>query len=236
MILAIILAVVIVFASFFTVYPPESWKAPAQSAKQKEVQFYENLKPTQMLRNRNFWLYMIWTLFMSGGGLMIIALGSDIVAEAVSIDEGSIAIIVGLISIFNAVGRIIFGYLFDRIGRFAEMLIGGIVYIVSMVFTLLALSTHSIFILVIAYIFAGLAYSCVTPTNSSFALQFFGPVNYAVNLPIVNLNLLVASFSYMLAKSIYQASGSFTIVLFLIMALAAVGIVVNFMIRPPKKA
>ena len=232
--LGIILIIVMFLASFFTVYPPAGWKAPTSAKPQKDAQFYQNLRPSQMLKNRNFWLYMVWTLLMSGGGLMIIALGSDIVVEAVSIDESAIAIIVGLISIFNAVGRIIFGFLFDKIGRFAEMLIGGIVYIVSMLLTLMAISSHSIFILVVAYIFAGLAYSCVTPTNSSFALQFFGPENYAVNLPIVNLNLLVASFSSMIAKSIYQSAGSFNPVLFMIIGFAVVGIIVNFLIRKPK--
>ena len=240
MIFGIILIVVMILGSFFTVNPPADWKAPAPKKAPKEVAFYQDLTPGQMLKTRNFWLYMIWTLVMSGAGLMIISQGRPIAMDTLQIESATaqqlsmIATIVGLTSIFNAVGRVIFGFLFDKIGRFWEMFIGGIMFIIGLLLTLAALSGHSVFVLVLAYIATGLAYGCVTPTNSSFALQFFGPKNYAVNLPIVNLNLLVASFSSTLAGAVKDATNSYNPIIYIVLGLVVLGIIVNFLIRKPK--
>ena len=240
LIFGIILIVVMVLGSFFTVNPPADWIAPAPKKAPKEVAFYQDLTPGQMLKTRNFWLYIVWTLVMSGAGLMIISQGRPIAMDTLQIESATaqqlsmIATIVGLTSIFNAVGRVIFGFLFDKIGRFWEMFIGGIMFIIGLLLTLAALSGHSVFVLVLAYIATGLAYGCVTPTNSSFALQFFGPKNYAVNLPIVNLNLLVASFSSTLAGAVKDATNSYNPVIYIVLGLVVLGIIVNFLIRKPK--
>ena len=240
LIFGIILIAVMVLGSFFTVNPPASWNAPAPKKAPKDVQFYAQVKPLDMLKTRNFWLYFIWTLFMSGAGLMIISQGRPIAIDTLQWTDptaaqlGTIATIVGLTSIFNAIGRVIFGFLFDKIGRFLEMLIGGICFIISLVLILVALSSHSMGVLIISYIMTGIAYGCVTPTNSSFAMQFFGPDNYAVNLPIVNLNLLLASFSSTLAGAVKDATNSYNPIIYIVLGLIVVGIIINFLIRKPK--
>jgi len=243
LIFGIVIFAVIVLSSFFMVNPPADWQVPAstKAGKQKEASFYQELPPGKMMKTRNFWLYIVWTLFMSGAGLMVIFQGNPIARETMQITGdataaqiGTAATVVGLISIFNAIGRVIFGFLFDKIGRKLEMLIGGIMFIIGMLLTLVALSSHSMAILVIAYICNGLAYGSVTPTNAAFAMQFFGPKNYAVNLPIVNMNLLVASFSSTLSGAIYDATHSYNLIIYIVIALVVVGIIVNFLIRKPK--
>ena len=155
-------------------------------------------------------------------------------ANATAAQMGSIATIVGLISIFNGVGRIIFGALFDKIGRFWTMLLGGIVFIVAMLLVIWALKGHSQVILVIAYIASGMGYGCVTPTNSAFASKFYGMKNYPVNLPIINMNLLIASFGSTIAGAVYDSTGSYVTVIILVIALLIVGTILSFFIRPPK--
>ena len=244
MIFGIVIFAVIVLSSFFMTNPPEGWQAPASAkvSKKKEAEFYQELTPSQMMKTRNFWLFMVWTLFMSGAGLMVIFQGNPIARETMQITGdataaqiGTAATVVGLISIFNAIGRVIFGFLFDKIGRKLEMLIGGIMFIIGMVLTLVALSSHSIGILVVAYICNGLGYGSVTPTNASFAMQFFGPKNYAVNLPIINMNLLVASFSSTLSGAIYDATNSYNLIIYIVIGLVIVGIIMDFLIRKPKE-
>lgn len=274
LIFGIVIFAVIVFASVFTIDPPAGWNAPAPKKPQKEVAFYQELTPFEMLKSRNFWLFMIWTLFMSAAGLMIIFQGNNIarttlgfptLGEITETQAGTVATIVGLISVFNGVGRVIMGLLFDKLGRKWEMFIGGILYMIGLLLTIFALSGHSGMMLVIAYIFTGLAYGSVPPTNSSFALQFFGPRNYAVNLPIINLNLFFASFSSTLSGAIYDSKVSvlktqilaetdpariealeteirnasiqaYDLIIYIIIALVVIGIIVNFLIRKPKDA
>lgn len=239
---AVILLLIMAAAGLFTVMPPAGWTAPGIN-KGKNVQFYEDVRSSVMLRRPSFWIFFIWTLCLSSAGLMIISQGRPIAMEIMGITDtasasaaqmGSIATIVGLISIFNAVGRLVFGFLFDKIGRFAEMLIGCIVFIGGLVLIIISLQGHSTPLLVVAYIVTGLAYGCVNPTNSSFIRQYFGPANYPMNLAFINMVLLIASFSSTLAGAVFDASGSYLLVIFITLGLCGLGIVMNCLIRKPK--
>ena len=244
LILGIITAVIVAVSAFFIFAPPAGWVAPApkkESAK-KPVQSYEEINTITMFKRSSFWLFFIWATFLSAAGLMVVSQGTPMAMESMKITAesataaqmGSIATIVGLISIFNGIGRIIFGALFDKIGRFWTMLLGGIVFIVAMLLVIWALKSHSSVILVIAYIASGLGYGCVTPTNSAFASKFYGMKNYPVNLPIINMNLLIASFGSTLAGAVYDSTGSYVTVIILVLGLLVVGTILSFFIRKPK--
>ena len=243
LIFGIILLVIMAVTGLFTVLPPAEWQAPAPLKAKKRVTCYEDVKSNVMLRRANFWLYFFWTACVSSAGLMIISQGRPIALEtmqlttlsATAAQMGSIATIVGLISIFNAVGRLIFGYLYDIIGRFLEMLIGCVVFVIGLLLIVFALNSHSEGLLIVAYIVTGLAYGCVNPTNSSFVRQYYGTENYSMNLSFINMVLLIASFSSTIAGAVYDSSGSYLTVIFICLGLIAAGIILNFLIRTPKQ-
>ena len=81
----------------------------------------------------------------------------------------------------------------------------------------------------------GLSYGGVTPTNSAFVSAFYGSKNYSVNLSLVNMNLLIASFGSTIAGSLYDSSGSYFSTLIAMIAAVVVGTVITFMIRENKK-
>ena len=72
-----------------------------------------------------------------------------------------------------------------------------------------AFVSHSLILLVIGFVFCGMVYGGVTATNAAFVNSFYGPENYAVNLSIINLNLMVASFGSTFAGMLYDKSGSY---------------------------
>ena len=244
LVLGILTAAIVALSAFFIYAPPAGWQAPAPKKPnaKKPVQSYEEINTITMFKRPSFWLFFIWATFFSAAGLMFVSQGTPMAMEAMQITSSnataaqmsSIATIVGFISIFNGVGRIIFGYLFDKIGRFMTMLLDGIVFVVAMLLIIWALKSHSTPVLVIAYIVSGLGYGCVTPTNSAFASLFFGMKNYPVNLPIINMNLLVASFGSTIAGAIYDSTGSYVSVIIMVIALLVVGSVLSCLIRKPK--
>ena len=238
MVLGIVIFVVVIIAGFFIVKPDEGWRAPASAKSSKKPrESYTELAPKQMEKTASFWMFFIWAILLSAAGMIIMSQGTPIVQEACPGTEMSeVATIVGLISIFNGVGRIIFGTLFDVLGRFKEMLLGGIVFVVAIILVLLALNSHSMPLLVLSYIVTGLGYGCITPTNSAFTSLFFGMKNYPVNYSLVNMNLLVASFGSTIAGSIYDSTGSYQLVLIVTIALIAVGTVISCLIRKPAGA
>ena len=242
--LGIITAVIVAVSMFFISAPPLDWQAPApkKASKKKPVQSYEEINTITMFKRSSFWLFFLWAICLSAAGLMVVSQGTPMAMESMQITAesataaqmGSIATIVGFISIFNGVGRIIFGFLFDKIGRFLTMLLGGIVFIVAMLLVIWALKGHSTVVLVFAYIASGIGYGCVTPTNSAFASLFYGMKNYPVNLPVINMNLLIASFGSTIAGAVYDSSGSYVTVIILVIGLLVVGTILGFFIRKPK--
>ena len=191
----------------------------------------EDIKPAVMLKRPAFWLYYVWAIAVSAAGLALISQASGVVWEA-SADQtaASVATIVGLISICNAVGRVLFGGMYDKFGRSLSMQLVNGLFILTSVVLLLAMSSRSVVVVIIGFVIGGLAYSGVTPTNSAFCRAYFGPTSYPVNFPLINSNLIFASFGSTISGALYDASGSYSSTFFLIIGLAVAGILCSLAI------
>ena len=84
-----------------------------------------------------------------------------------------------------------------------------LMFVLAGVLTMLAFLTGQFALLVAALVCAGLGYGGVPPTNSAIISDFFGRKNFALNYPIVNTNLLIASFSSAFAGSLFDATGTY---------------------------
>ena len=190
-----------------------------------------DIKPVEMLKKPTFWLYYVWAIAVSAAGLALISQASGVVWQA-SADQtaASVATIVGLISICNAVGRVLFGGMYDKYGRSLSMQLVNGLFILTSAVLLLAMSRGSVAVVILGFVLGGLAYSGVTPTNSAFCRAYFGPGHYPVNFPLINTNLIFASFGSTVSGALYDAGGSYNSTFFLIIGLAAVGIVCSLAI------
>ena len=187
-----------------------------------------------MLRRPAFWLYFLWSICLSAAGLALISQASGIVVEIDNgVLPGSVATIVGLISIFNGVGRVICGFLFDRIGRRNTMFIVDFTFLIAVCMLIAALLAKSIVIVIIAFVIGGLAYGGITPMNSALIGAFYGSKNYPVNYPIINMNLLLASFGGTIAGALYDASGSYLSTFFIMIGVVAVATISSVFIKRP---
>lgn len=234
LVFGILLCIVMLLAGFFVKKPDRSFAPPA-AAKGKVVgASFEEVPTGEMLRRGTFWRFILWATFLTVAGLAIISQGTPMALEACpELSMGSVAAIVGLISVCNGIGRILFGGLYDKLGHRRTMLFGGALFLAAMLLLLAALGTHAKAVLILAYIVTGLAYGCVTPTNSAFVGQFFGRDNYPANFSIVNMNILVASFGSTAAGAVYDATESYTAIILAVMALIAAGTAVACTIKAP---
>ena len=230
-VLGIICCVVLAVCSFFFVAPGADFTAPAGKGGRAVAAPREDIKPAVMLKRPAFWLYYVWAIAVSAAGLALISQASGVVWEA-SADQtaASVATIVGLISICNAVGRVLFGGMYDRFGRSLSMQLVNGLFILTSVVLLLAMSSRSVAVVIIGFVIGGLAYSGVTPTNSAFCRAYFGPTSYPVNFPLINSNLIFASFGSTISGALYDASGSYSSTFFLIIGLAVAGVLCSLAI------
>ena len=230
-VLGIICCVVLAVCSFFFVAPSADFTVPAGKSGRAVAAPREDIKPAVMLKRPAFWLYYVWAIAVSAAGLALISQASGVVWEA-SADQtaASVATIVGLISICNAVGRVLFGGMYDKFGRSLSMQLVNGLFILTSVVLLLAMSSRSVVVVIIGFVIGGLAYSGVTPTNSAFCRAYFGPTSYPVNFPLINSNLIFASFGSTISGALYDASGSYSSTFFLIIGLAVAGILCSLAI------
>lgn len=232
----VILFFVMVVAGVFVVLPPKEDNRLESTGGHKSLSAYEEIGPGEMLHRPTFWLFMVWVIILSAAGLAVISQGTPMALEACpQLSMNTVATVVGLLSIFNGVGRIVFGSLFDKIGRFGTMLLGGLVFLAAMLLLLLALSTHSLPLLVVAYVVTGLGYGCVTPTNSAFVNRFYGQKNYPINLSVVNMNMLITSSGSTIAGVIFDVTKTYMSVIFVVTVLLVFATVVSCLIQEPRR-
>lgn len=194
---------------------------PKQEADVRTAAPSRGLTPRQMLRTKRFYLFFAAAVIGTGYGSGLIAHARYIFLEG-GAPEATATLAVGLVSVMNGLGRIIFGVLHDRCGFRVSLLADALLYIAAGAVAALSLG-GSYASLIAAMMVIGACYGAVPTISSSVAGEFFGPAHYGRNLSIVNLNILLGSFASTVAGSMQTASGSYfsTICLFAGLEVAA---------------
>ena len=230
----IITAVVLAICAFFVEKPPADYQPPAAG---KQVKRWVNpvaMEATTgtMIRKPAFWLYYLWAILLSAAGLALISQASGVAREiGTDVSAGTIATVVGLISICNGVGRVILGALFDKVGRSKTMQTVNVLFLLTCGVLILSLTLKSFPILVAGFVLGGFSYGGVTPTNSAFVSSYYGLKHFPLNFSIINTNLIIASFGSTVAGALYDASQSYFSTDAMIGVLAALGILVSLAIN-----
>lgn len=235
-VMAVVIFVIMVVCSFFFVKPGDDFVPPAAAKKKAVREPASDIHSAQMVKKPAFWLYYIWAILISAAGLALVSQASGIATQVgTDVSPGNIATVVGLVSIFNAIGRVIFGTLFDKKGYQLTMVLDMIVFVAAGLILILALNTGNFLFIILGFIVGGFAYGGVTPTNSAIISDFFGRTNYPMNFSLINTNLIIASFASTIAGKLYDASGSYMTTIFMMIGVTVVGFLVFLGIRRPKE-
>lgn len=225
LVMGIVMAVVVGVCGFLLRQPGADFRAPAGKAKKTVGR---DVPTAQMLKDPAFWLFYLWAIVLSAAGLAIVSQASGMATEiGRNVPAATIATVVGLISIFNGIGRVIFGAMFDAAGRSRTMLTICAANIIAGLILIFALRSDSFTLLIVGFIAAGFAYGGATPSCSAMASAYWGMKYYPVNLSLIVSNLIFASFGSTIAGSLYDSTGSYMSIYFLVCGLAAVGIVIS---------
>ena len=181
------------------------------------------LTPRQMLRTKRFWLLFGSAVIGTGFGSGLIAHASYIFVEG-GASEGVATLAVGLVSVMNGLGRIVFGMINDRCGFRVSLLADAVLYIAAGLIAALVLGSSAV-VLVVVMMLIGACYGAVPTISASLAEEFFGPAHYGRNLGIVNLSILVGSFASTAAGAIQTSTGSYAQAFYLFVGLEAVALV-----------
>lgn len=227
-ILGVILLLLIVGASFFMEKPP----APAASAAAVAGSGDKNYK--EMLKEPNFWI--LWVVYITAAvsGMMIIGHAANIATDYAILTPPVVVMIVGL---SNTFGRIFWGAVSDKIGRYKAVL--GM-FIVSMA-GLLALT----FISTLGAMAGLLGMAMIALSFGGFLGSFPGITaeNWGVKNAGSNYGWMFTAYGVAaitgpsLAANIKAASGDYKTAFLLSVGMAVIGLIFTLMyIKKAKKA
>jgi OFA family oxalate/formate antiporter-like MFS transporter len=181
---AAFLAVVCILAMFL-VNPPKGYapekNAPttgiASAAKNKIIDF----SPMQMLKTGAF--FKLWLMYFIGAGAALIIIGG--VAGMAKQSMGNLAwIVVALMAVGNAAGRIVAGVISDKIGRTRTLMIM-MGFQAVVIFSLIFIGEKSAVLLVTAATLVGFNYGTNLSLFPSVTRDYFGLKNFGMNYGLV---------------------------------------------------
>lgn len=151
-------------------YRPAGWEPTSAVSKAATT---SNFTVKEAMSTWQFWLLWFMLFVNVSAGIMIISQASPIAQQLVGMSAVQAAGLgVGLISIFNGVGRVFWAWVSDLIGR-AQVYF--LLYAIQAV-TFYALTTvHSISVFTACFAIIGLCYGGGFGTMPSFTADFFGP-------------------------------------------------------------
>lgn len=204
--------------------PPPATKAAAASASKRDY------TPGEMFKTPQFYLLWLMFLFGSSAGLMIIGHLATISKVQGNISWGFV--LVAVLAIANAGGRIFFGALSDKIGRTQTMLL---VFALQAVNMFLFSSYTSAPTLLLGSVLTGAAYGACLSLFPTTTFDFFGIKNGGLNYSFVFtawgiaalIGPIIAGRAIDLTKS-YQ--GGYTVSGILMIVAAGLALVT----KPPK--
>ncbi len=207
-------------------YVPEQANPGFTTAVKAEI----NFSPGEMMRTAAF--YKLWIIFCiaSGAGLMIIGGVAGMAKQGM----GQMAwVVVALMAVGNASGRVIAGILSDRIGRENTLFIMLISQAV-VIFSLLFIFPSQIVLLVLAASMIGFNYGTNLSLFPSATKDYFGMKNFGVNYGLVFTSWGVGGFIFpRVSQMIVAYSNSPRMAYILASGLLLIGAVLALMTKSP---
>ena len=186
----------------------------------------------EMLRRFSFWRAFVLLTFVAAVGNSVISFTREL-AISVGAAEALATVLVGVLAVFNGLGRIVTGMLFDALGRKKTMLIATLVTIAAAGMMLLSVLTSSVVICVIGLCLIGLSYGSCPIMTTSLAASFYGQKHFSSNFSIMTCHLLFASFMATAASSLQSAFGGYTTSFVVLLILATLAFLLNLSIKRP---
>lgn len=217
LILGILLAVILILASFLV-------KKPAIVATTSGEKAPELTGRTlmQAISKPTFWMLFCWGIAINIGGLLIINS-----AVPIAVRFGMIAIMGLVVSVFNGIGRPLIGMLLDKFGRKGTMMLNSFLLLIAGGVLLLGAMTGNAIFIYIGLPLVGISYGGSPTMLSAVINNFYGPKFYQVILGFATFSLAVSAIvGPLLSSKLQEASGGeYTTSFIMLMVVGVIAII-----------
>lgn len=228
--LAAIFAIVMIPTSFFIQNVPVDFnsKPKKNNATNHNISSVRDFTWREMLKSTTYYILLITLTLGATAGLMIAGHASGMLQEIMSYTPEQAAVLVGFFSVFNALGRLVFGLVSDRLGRYNIMLL--LFTIIGGAMLVLSRSNGSVFI--IALLAISSCYGGFTSMFSPVCADNFGMKNLAVNYAFIYVAYgLAGVVGPQLAARIRTSSGGYDMAFLTVAGMSVVGFMLVLLLK-----
>ncbi|MHA1555865.1 MAG: L-lactate MFS transporter [Candidatus Heimdallarchaeota archaeon] len=204
---------------------------PEQEKAQTNDKFTEgkNFNRLEMLKTGNFYKLLFSDMLALMPGLLIIGLAKDIGQdpEYLGLNYSTAALIVSIIAIINAGGRLLSGALADKLGALNVYRTMYVVTIISL--AVLAFVPMSLPVFIIAIFGVAIAYGSFLSLVPTITGRLFGGNNFSANYALVFQAYGIAALSGILIKSLTTETNYMFMIA---MSTTILGFIIAMLIKP----
>ncbi len=237
-IFGVIIVVIVGVCSQFIIkcpdgFVPAGWTPPA--AKKSVSAAVPDKDWKGMLSSPIFYVMIVMLFFGAVFGMMSISQASSVAQTMLGMTPAAAAIVVSVLALFNTFGRILAGYISDRIGCINTLTSVFVAAIVALI--LLYISGSGIAVLFyIGICLIGVCFGAFMGVYPSFTAGQFGSKNSSVNYGIMFIGFSAAGIiGPMIMSSIFHSSGSYRPAFLVAVVLAVLGFILSFVFRAMDK-
>ena len=231
----IFLALTVVFARFMQA-PPEGWAPKGWQSLREETVGTNEMTTRQMLRQPVFYVLFLALAMLASAGNIFTSHASGIGQELASLTASQAALQVGILAVANFLGRLLFGSVSDKIGRYPTLILAGCISAATML--LLFPNVHDFLGFMVALCLGGACFGGIMVTFPALCADLFGSKHFGQNYAFLFAGFACSSFlGPFVAATILDATGSYLNVFPVgtAIALTGVALVVAAMLMPRRR-
>lgn len=229
--LGIAFLVALTILSLTLSFPPPEWDVGVRTASTTTVSIETgtSMRRNEMIKTLSF--YALWLTYTIGcmAGLMAIGIASPFGIEVAKLDATTAAFAISLFSVFNGMGRPIFGVIVDRLDpRKSVLLSFALVFASSIALYFFGGGNPYVYLTSFSMLWLNLGgWLAMAPSITKI---FFGTKHYSENYGLVftayGTGAIIGTFMSGMLKDM---TGSYLAVLPVVMALTILGIIITFL-------
>jgi OFA family oxalate/formate antiporter-like MFS transporter len=228
-------AILMVGGALLIRFPPPNWSpVPVQNNQQGPPRVIKNFEWFEMIKTTPFCLWFLSLVALLSAGLMILAHVVPLAVEK-GLSKGDAAWAMGMFALFNGLGRLVFGWLYDKLGQTKAMVLDGVVMTVGVFGILYMTQVVGLSGLFVAIMSTGLAYGGCPAINIAFIVNAYGAKNAGINIGLATTPLMIAVIIGPYLGSFAQMSYGYDYTIFLGGLFALVSAIVPFFVGDPQK-
>jgi len=206
-------------------YMPEGYVAPEKKAGGNDKNWKE------MLSTPVFYVMLLLMMCGAFAGMMVISQASGVAQNMIGMNAAAAGIAVSVLALFNALGRIVAGFISDKIGRINTLMLACGLTIVGMLLLFIS-GTGDTSTFYAGLLLVGISFGSFMGVYPGFTVDQFGARHNSVNYGIMFIGFALAGyFGPSAMRSVYASTGSYNNAFLISCVLGAVGILLTFVFR-----